>query len=317
MKISVIIPVKNGEPALENCLRSIREQNSIDIEILILDSMSSDRSREISNSFGARVISIPDGTFNHGLTRNIGARYAKNEFLYYTVQDAWLPEKNMLERMVKHFEDQSVQAVAGHQATPWGHPDKNPVLWFKRFTEPMVTTREYPNLSFDQLTLKQQFEASGWDDVNAMYRKSALIQIPFRETDFSEDWLWANDALRNGMKILYDPSLIVYHYHHMYFGYVFKAKFIMNYYFHKFFKQLPAVPWSPVGAIKSTYTLLKLKEASILKKPYWILHNLMFNLSFFLSVIIFRTTFYLGGQRMLDKAYTIICKKVPQGKPKS
>lgn len=316
MKISIIIPVKNGAQTLKNCLQSIRDQRISGIEVIVLDSMSTDGSKEIALSYGAIVKDIPLGKFNHGLTRNLGAAMSSGDLLYYTVQDAWLPDQCMLGRMAAHFKDETVHAVAGHQVTPWGHLDKNPASWFKRFTEPVISIRQFPEHTFKNLSAKDQFENSGWDDVNAMYRKAALVQIPFRETNFSEDWLWANDALQNGMKILYDPSLVVNHYHHMRFGYMFRAKFIMNYYFYKFFMQLPTIPWSIMGAIRASYIILKRKEVPMLKKPFWIIHNLIFHLSYFLSVLVFRLAYAFGQTKILDKVYRVICKDVPQGRTK-
>ena len=91
MMISVVIPVKNGGKTLERCLDSLRNQiNGRDLEIIILDSMSSDNSKEIGFSYGAIIIPIPNGTFNHGLTRNLGVQKSSGDLIYLTVQDAWL-----------------------------------------------------------------------------------------------------------------------------------------------------------------------------------------------------------------------------------
>jgi rhamnosyltransferase len=90
-KISVIIPVKNGVATLERCLQSIADQTiANNTEIIILNSMSTDNSMDIARKFNARIIDIPEGTFDHGLTRNIGVQQASGEFVYLTVQDAWM-----------------------------------------------------------------------------------------------------------------------------------------------------------------------------------------------------------------------------------
>ncbi|MEO6838770.1 MAG: glycosyltransferase family A protein, partial [Ginsengibacter sp.] len=135
--ISVIIPVKNGAQTLEKCLIKIRSQTTRDIEIIVLDSMSTDNSKEIALKYQAKVIEIPDGTFNHGLTRNLGVQHATGELIYLTVQDAWIADDDMLEKMSKHFEDTEVQSVTGMQATPH-EKDKNPARWFKRYSEPVA-----------------------------------------------------------------------------------------------------------------------------------------------------------------------------------
>jgi hypothetical protein len=242
--------------------------------------------------------------------------YAQGNLLYFTVQDAWLASNDMIEKMAAYFNDNEVMGVVGQQVTPWGHLDKNPAIWFKRYTKPEVETKYFPNQTFDLLPAKKQFELSGWDNVISMYRKLALVKIPFRQTNFCEDWFWANDALRYGMKLLRVPALVTNHYHHMYFGYVFKTKFIVNYHFFCFFNQLPAIPWSLMGFLRTTYTLIKRKEISLTKKIYWSFHNLGIFAAVFLSTFIFRGSYFIGRKKMLDKTYMMICKQVPQGKTK-
>jgi glycosyltransferase involved in cell wall biosynthesis len=314
--ISVIIPVKNGEATLSKCLASVSNQTIKDrIEIIILDSASTDNSKNIAKSFGAKIIDVDPGTFNHGLTRNTGVQYAQGTFLYFTVQDAWLSTNNTLEEMLLHFEDTLVQGVVIHQAVPH-ESDKNPAKWFVRYTKPEVETRYFPEGAFALLPARRQFELSNWDDVCAMYRKTALLKIPFRQTNFSEDWLWANDALHAGMKLIRDPSLIVYHSHHMSFGYVLKNTFIVNYYNFIYFNQVPVVKLSPVNTLRRIYTVLTQKNIPVIKKPYWVVHNIKADFASFISVFIFRGSLTVGGEKLLDKAYRYICKQVPQGQQK-
>ena len=309
-KISVIIPVKNGAATLRNCLESIRGQNIEDFEIIVLDSMSTDNSLKIAQEFQAKVINIQEGTFNHGLTRNLGTESASGNLLYFTVQDAWLSENTMLEKMAAHFIDEQVMAVVGHQAIPWGHLDKNPAYWFKRFTQPEVEKRHFPNNTFKQLSDGEQFQNSSWDNVNAMYRRTAVIKVPFRTTNYSEDWIWANDALHNGMMLLRDPSLVVYHYHHMTFKYVYKASFIVYYNFLIFFKHNQKILWSPVNFLKAGYIILKRKEVKFSNKIYWILHNASGNLAYFISSI----NINILNNRLKNEHFLKLSEKLPQGK---
>ncbi|MCC6544057.1 MAG: glycosyltransferase family 2 protein [Nitrospirae bacterium] len=93
-KVSVIIPVNNGGEKLKGLLGMIRSQRKVnDIEIIVIDSGSSDNSKEIAAGFGAVIIDIPQKEFNHGMTRNTGAAKATGDYLVFTVQDA-LPINN-------------------------------------------------------------------------------------------------------------------------------------------------------------------------------------------------------------------------------
>ena len=89
--------------------------------------MSTDASREIAVAYGAKIINISEGSFDHGLSRNIGVQHATGDFIFFTVQDAWLSTKNLLEKMSSHFNNPDVIAVVGHQAVPH-EKDNNPLL---------------------------------------------------------------------------------------------------------------------------------------------------------------------------------------------
>ncbi len=315
MKISVIIPVKNGSQTLEKCLSSIRNQTTANIEIIILDSMSHDDSKEIALKYHSKVIQIAEGTFNHGLTRNIGAKEATGDFLFYTVQDAWLAENNLLERMVKHFEYAKVMGVVGHQAVPH-EKDKNPMLWYRRFSEPEVQLREIKDIEkfiSSNHTIQQSLIA--WDDVVAMYRKTALMQQPFVETEFAEDWIWSGAALLRGWRLVYDPSLVVYHYHHAAYSYAYKVSFAVNYHFYKFFQFKPGIPDLMKPTFRAIYHLGKHPGLTIKEKLYWIGHNLGYRLANYISTIDFLLRLR-GGQKSIEKGYIKYCKAIPQGRQK-
>ncbi len=311
--ISIIIPVKNGEATLVKCLSAIKKQTiSHNLEIIVMDSMSTDNSRKIAEDYGAKIISIHDGTFNHGLTRNLGVKCAKGELIYFTVQDAYLAEDDQLQKMAAHFEDEEVQSVTGIQGIP-GDIDKNPAIWFKRFSEPVPEMKQFPEDSFLNLSPQKQLENCRWDNVNAMYRRTTLETLPFTKTDFAEDAIWARDALLRGWKIIRNSSLVVYHYHHQTFRYNFKTAFIINYTFWKHFKIMPAVSLNPKPFVRNVYTLVRKKQLSFDKKTGWIIHNGIRHIADATSIFVFRMAYLFGKQKLLDKAYNHFCSVIPQG----
>lgn len=316
-KISVVIPIKNGAVTLERCLTSLRNQNiGKELEIIIPDSMSSDGSREIAKEYGAILIDIPDGTFDHGLTRNTGVQQTTGDLVFFTVQDAWLPENEMLEKMAKHFEDEKVMGVVGHQAVPH-EKDKNPMLWYKRFSEPIVTIREVKDIQkFNEAGHASQQALIAWDDVVAMYRRSALVQQPFVETQFAEDWIWSRNALLRGWRLIYDPSLIAYHYHHSGYHYAYKVAFAVNYHFYKFFNFKPGIPEIFLSMAKTTYHLSKNPQLTMREKLYWIFHNCIIRIGTFNSHLNFLFHNYFGGIKSVEKRYNKVCNRIPQGEQK-
>lgn len=311
--ISVIIPVRNGEDTLQKCLQSIREQTigSL-VEILILDTNSTDNSRAIAESFGAKIFHIEPSSFSHGGTRNLGAEMASGELLYYTVQDARISSKDMLEKMASYFQDKDVQGVNGIQGVP-SELDKNPAVWFKRFSKPIPEVRWFKNDTFSKLTSQQQLENCRWDNVNAMYRKDAIVCIPFKTVNFAEDAVWALEALTKGYKLIRDSSLLTYHYHYHDFSYTFRVVYIVHYGIMVYFKTLPKFPNFIKSIALNTYSILKKKEIGFAKKVYWIWHNIARNVAHFLSIATLRFL-NLFGTKAVEKGLVFFCSQIPQGK---
>ncbi len=90
-QVSVIIPARNEEASLGSCLESVVSQTGIEFEIIIVDDHSTDRTREIAESFpGVRVIqadALPPGWTGKNNAVATGAREACGEWLLFTDAD--------------------------------------------------------------------------------------------------------------------------------------------------------------------------------------------------------------------------------------
>ncbi len=99
MKISIIIPTYNEEEFLPNLLTSIQRQNFDDMEVIIADAHSTDRTVEIAESYGCKV--VPGGLPATG--RNNGAKVAKGELLLFLDADSVLTN-NYISSSIEEFE---------------------------------------------------------------------------------------------------------------------------------------------------------------------------------------------------------------------
>ena len=100
VKVSVIVPIYNAERYLKQCLDSIKDQTLTDIEVIMIDDGSTDRSAEISNQY------LTDSRFsyyfkeNEGLAaaRADGIERANGEYIGFIDSDDWI-EPDMYEKM--------------------------------------------------------------------------------------------------------------------------------------------------------------------------------------------------------------------------
>src|SRR5580704_2267492 len=89
--VSVIVPARNEEECLGACLGSLVGQTGVGFEIVVVDDGSTDRTREIAESFaGVRVVdagSLPAGWSGKNNALTAGVRVARSEWLLFTDAD--------------------------------------------------------------------------------------------------------------------------------------------------------------------------------------------------------------------------------------
>jgi len=89
--VSVIVPARNEEASLGACLQSLVEQTGVKMEIIVVDDGSTDRTREIAQSFaGVKVIQpgpLPEGWTGKNNAVSAGAKLVRGEWLLFTDAD--------------------------------------------------------------------------------------------------------------------------------------------------------------------------------------------------------------------------------------
>jgi glycosyltransferase involved in cell wall biosynthesis len=92
LRVSAVLPCYNGERWLEEALDSIHAQTRPVHEIIVVDDGSTDRSREVARSCGARVIEH-ETNLGNGAARNAGIRAATGDVIaWLDVDDRWRPK---------------------------------------------------------------------------------------------------------------------------------------------------------------------------------------------------------------------------------
>lgn len=107
MKLSIIIPTKNEEATLSGLFETINDQTFRDFEVVVADAWSTDRTREIAATFGAKVV---DGGMP-GPGRNRGAEVATGEVLLFVDADVKFPSPNYLNDIIEELDAREVDVA--------------------------------------------------------------------------------------------------------------------------------------------------------------------------------------------------------------
>jgi glycosyltransferase involved in cell wall biosynthesis len=141
--VSVIIPARNEEACLGDCLQSLISQYGAPFEIIVVDDQSTDCTREIAQSFpGVRVIEagpLPQGWTGKNNAVMTGARQASGEWLLFTDADTvHLP--GSLARALAEAQESNAELLSYS-------PEQIAVTFWEMATLPVVfaeLARQYP-----------------------------------------------------------------------------------------------------------------------------------------------------------------------------
>jgi glycosyltransferase involved in cell wall biosynthesis/GT2 family glycosyltransferase len=216
VKVSIVIPTWQGENEVAECLRGIFAQHvDFEVEVIVIDSSSTDRTREIVKGFPVRLLKIRQSDFDHGDSRNYGAMLATGEIIVFVVQDAYPLRRDWLARLVSNFRDPAVAGVycrivprpnAGLLVLKGVHGD----LCFSEYRTENQITDPARYLAMDPLERRIYIN---YNDVASAMRREVWERLPYARVQFGEDLLWARSALEAGYKIVFDPDAPVVHSH--------------------------------------------------------------------------------------------------------
>lgn len=107
--ISIIVPIYNVEKYLHKCVDSLIGQTLKDIEIILVDDGSTDKSGEICDEYRLKdnrikVIHKKNGGLSDA--RNAGIDIAKGDYITFLDSDDWI-ELNMYEKLYKYIKQEN------------------------------------------------------------------------------------------------------------------------------------------------------------------------------------------------------------------
>lgn len=203
MKVSVIVPVYNGEKVIGSCLKSLLNQNypKKNYEIIVVDDGSTDNSVEVVKKF-KRVKLIRQKHKGPAAARNLGVKHAKGSIVLFTDADC-IPSRNWIKSMVEPFKDKQVVGVAGTYKT------LNKESLVARFAGYEIEERH------EKMKENKTIDFIG--TYSAAYRKNVFLKFGGFDESFTmasgEDPELSFRLSKAGLKMVFQPKAWVWHRH--------------------------------------------------------------------------------------------------------
>lgn len=229
-KISIIIPTKNAGLDLDYSLEKIRNQKGVgEVEIIVIDSGSIDGTTDLAKKNGVIVFKIKPEEFNHGATRNYGAKKATGDYILFMVQDSipigdyWLHDiADVLEK------DKRIAAVTCKQIPRTDADIFACFSLFNHYKALDLKCNKVTSISdkFDELPYIEKRKLVVVDNVCCMFRKIYFDEFNFKDLKFAEDLEIGIRLLKNGYKLAFLNSVGVIHSHNRNPAYFLKRSYV-------------------------------------------------------------------------------------------
>jgi rhamnosyltransferase len=199
MNCSIVIRAYNEEKYIRRLLEGIQHQTLKEVEMVLVDSGSTDSTVSIAESYGVRLVRIPPNEFTFGRSLNYGIEEATREFIVIASAHVYPVYPDWLESLLRPFEDDMLALTYGKQRG----------ADFAKFSEQQIFHQWYPDGS------KPKQETAFCNNANAAIRKSLWKKNNFDETLTGlEDLAWAKWAKEQGLAIAYVAEAEIIHAHH-------------------------------------------------------------------------------------------------------
>jgi rhamnosyltransferase len=195
---SVVIRAHNEEKHIGRLLSGILEQTVENVEIVLVDSGSTDATLSIASRYPVKVLTIEPSDFTFGRSLNIGCAAASSDYIVLASAHVYPIYIDWIERLLAAFQDPQIALAYGKQR---GNEATN-------FSEHQLFASLFPEAS----NLRQDQPLC--NNANAAIRKAAWELHPYDETlPGLEDIAWAHWALSEGNLLAYVAESEVIHVH--------------------------------------------------------------------------------------------------------
>lgn len=201
MQASIVIRAKNEAHDIGDTLEAIYRQQGVgDLEVIVVDSGSTDQTLAIVSRYPARVIEMPAASFTYGRALNIGVNAACGEYVVALSAHSLPVNERWLAELIAPFRDPAIGGVYGrHVPRANATPPELFGMWLSGVMSPRA---------------RRQTRDMMFSNANGAYRRELVLEHPFDERiPGAEDLAWADWVVRNGWVIYYQPAAAVFHSH--------------------------------------------------------------------------------------------------------
>jgi rhamnosyltransferase len=207
-KISIILPTLNAGKSLPGLIDTMRRQSLQPLEIIVVDSGSSDGTAETARAAGWVVTKIPGSDFQHGRARNLGAGLARGELLVFLTQDVLPADEQFLANLVRPLIENKASASAARQVAS---PGASPLETYARETNYPAQSSIRSAEDIQSMGVMAYFFSNAASAVDRATFE-ALGGFP-QDVIVNEDMLFCARLLRAGQRVAYQAEALVYHAH--------------------------------------------------------------------------------------------------------
>lgn len=203
---SIVIRAYNEEKHIGRLLTGILQQTVEDVEIILVDSGSTDATVAIASRYPVKVVHIEPDEFTFGRSLNLGIEHTSGELIVMASAHVYPVYPDWIAQLLHPFEDPQVALVYGKQR---GNMTT-------KFSEHQLFAKMYP----EQSTLRQRSPVC--NNANAAIRRSLWLHHRYDE-DLTglEDLDWASWAISQGHFLAYAANAEVVHVHSETYGQVY------------------------------------------------------------------------------------------------
>ena len=146
--VSIVIPAYNEEGGIESSIHDVRkamDDSDYDYELLIVNDGSTDKTAELAEKAGARVINLPENQ-GYGAALKAGIKRSKYETIVITDADGTYPAE-IIPRLISELGDYDMLVGARTGENVAAPLVRKPAKWFLRKLASYLAGRHIPDLN--------------------------------------------------------------------------------------------------------------------------------------------------------------------------